>query len=200
MESNKKNILPALAAAIAAMPDPKKNAKNEFHGNRYADLGQVLECVAGPLAANGLVLTQTVDALGEACDVLTTTLWHAATGECIESRITLRPEKNTPQGLASAITYARRYAIKALFGMVDVDDDGNEASRPTQPARIQETPRVGTTRMELEALMNEARDLDILRQVGMRVAAAKLGGADKAALKVRYAERLVQLTPPQETP
>jgi len=199
MESDKKNILPAMAAAVAAMPDPKKNAKNEFHGNRYADLGQVLECLAGPLAANGLLLTQTTYS-GETHDVLTTTLWHTATGECIESHITLRPEKNTPQGLASAMTYARRYAIKAMFGMVDVDDDGNEASRPIQPAKAQETPRVGTTRMELEALMNEARDLGILRQVGMRIAAAKLGGADKAALKVRYAERLAQLTPPQETP
>ena len=198
MESDKKNILPALAAAIAAMPDPKKNAQNDHFKNRYADLGAVLECVFDPLAANGLVLTQTIDVIGEGCaDLLSTTLWHVASGECLESRVSLRPERNTPQGVASAITYARRYAIKAMFGMVDVDDDGNAASQPRQPAKAQEH---GTTRMEWEAIMDEAEDPDQLRAVGLRLAKARLGAADKAALKVRYAERMLDLTPPQETP
>jgi len=198
MESDKKNILPALAAAIAAMPDPKKNAQNDHFKNRYADLGAVLECVFDPLAANGLVLTQTIDVIGEGCaDLLSTTLWHVASGECLESRVSLRPERNTPQGVASAITYARRYAIKAMFGMVDVDDDGNAASQPRQPAKAQEH---GTTRMEWEAIMDEAEDPDQLRAVGLRLAKARLGAADKAALKARYAERMLDLTPPQETP
>lgn len=161
-----KNLLPALASAIAAMPDPKKNAKNDHFKNRYADLGAVLECVFQPLADNGLVMTQTVHLTAEA-DVLCTRIWHVASGEWLESNMPLRPEKPTPQGVASAITYARRYAIKALFGMVDVDDDGNAASASkavTQSAKSAEP--VKRTRMELEACIAEAKTtaaMDVLR-------------------------------------
>jgi hypothetical protein len=37
--------------------------------------------------------------------------------------------KSDPQGQGSAITYARRYALMAVLGLVaDEDDDGNKAS------------------------------------------------------------------------
>jgi hypothetical protein len=40
-----------------------------------------------------------------------------------------KPEKNTPQGIGSALTYMRRYSLSAAFGITsDQDDDGNQAS------------------------------------------------------------------------
>jgi hypothetical protein len=43
--------------------------------------------------------------------------------------------KNDPQGFGSALTYARRYALGCMTGLVtEEDDDGNQASQ--QPARI----------------------------------------------------------------
>ena len=41
----------------------------------------------------------------------------------------MKPEKDTPQGLGSVLTYLRRYALSAVFGITsDQDDDANESS------------------------------------------------------------------------
>jgi len=40
----------------------------------------------------------------------------------------LNPVKNDPQSIGSAITYARRYSISTMLGLVQSDDDGNAAS------------------------------------------------------------------------
>jgi hypothetical protein len=42
--------------------------------------------------------------------------------------------KEDPQGMGSAITYARRYALGCMTGLVtEEDDDGNNASQPMKP-------------------------------------------------------------------
>ena len=48
----------------------------------------------------------------------------------------MKPVKNDPQSIGSAITYAKRYALSAIFGITsDQDDDGNEATQTKkQPA------------------------------------------------------------------
>jgi hypothetical protein len=131
-----KDLLAALHTASAAMPNPQKNAKNEHFRNRYADLGAVLECIEQPLMQNGLVLTQMLDTAGP-LPVLTTTLWHAPSGQWIAGQVPLIAEKAGPQALGSAITYMRRYAIKSLFAMADQDDDAEGASsRPTKAAKF----------------------------------------------------------------
>lgn len=120
-------VLAGLANAVASARDPKKNAKNDHFKSRYADLGEVLDCIEGPLRDNGLVLTQTTAIDGDnTC--LVTRVWHVESGEWLESCYPLKPDKAGPQGLGSCVTYARRYSIKALFGMWQVDDDGNAAT------------------------------------------------------------------------
>jgi hypothetical protein len=39
--------------------------------------------------------------------------------------------KADAQGAGSALTYMRRYALAAVVGVVQADDDGNAASNPT---------------------------------------------------------------------
>jgi len=57
-------------------------------------------------------------------DGLTTILIHAKSGEFMESNYKIRPVKNDPQAVGSAITYARRYALSSVLGLnVDDDDD-----------------------------------------------------------------------------
>lgn len=129
-------LLPALFAAIADMPDPRKNAANPHFKNKYADLGEVMECIAGPLAAHKLMVTQTL----EGARVLRTRLWHVPSGEWLDSVMELQAEKAGMQPMGSAITYARRYALKALFGMVDVDDDGKRAQAPAKAAKDAPAP------------------------------------------------------------
>lgn len=60
---------------------------------------------------------------------LMTQMTHA-TGQWMRSWYPVRPTKNDPQGLGSAITYARRFAYCSMVGVaaVDEDDDGDAAS------------------------------------------------------------------------
>jgi len=59
--------------------------------------------------------------------VVTTLLMHTS-GEWIEGKIKLKPVKSDPQGMGSAITYARRYAYQSIIGLAADDDDANDAS------------------------------------------------------------------------
>jgi hypothetical protein len=44
----------------------------------------------------------------------------------------MTPTKHDPQGMRSATTYARRYGLSAILGIVtDDDDDGNASSQPS---------------------------------------------------------------------
>lgn len=190
-----KKLLPALAKAIADMPNPQKNKKNEHFKNRYADLGEVLDCVAGPLEANGLLLTQVLEGVD-----LFTIVWHAESGEFLRSRMTLRPEKDTPQGFASAMTYARRYAIKALFCMADDDDDGNGASRPkttTAPAQqAKPAPRAEAVQPfefaeEAVQAIERCSTSEQLRIVGNRIASSgNITGTDADIVRSAYKTRM----------
>lgn len=123
----------ALAAAQAEIADPLKSktakVQTKSGGNYtfdYASLADGLDVCRKVLPKHGLSYVQTTDVERELF-VLTTTLLHSS-GQWIASRYPVRPTENTPQGLGSALTYARRYALFALVGIAPEDDDGNEGS------------------------------------------------------------------------
>lgn len=88
----------------------------------YAPLDTILEAVRGPLSANGLAMVQMLDD-----GALVTSLIHDS-GAILSGRVDLPPTADI-QGLGSAITYLRRYAIQALLGIAaEDDDDGNHAA------------------------------------------------------------------------
>jgi hypothetical protein len=65
-------------------------------------------------------------------------------GQFIASTYRLKPAKEDPQGYGSALTYARRYGLAALLGIVaDDDDDGNHASTPAPRPQPTPAPKVG---------------------------------------------------------
>ena len=64
---------------------------------------------------------------------LTTTLIHAETGDRTTSILYLPPTEDM-QELGKAITYARRYSLVALLGLV-ADEDLDGAEKPAQAAR-----------------------------------------------------------------
>lgn len=114
-----------LAAAQTDICSAAKDAKNPHFGSSYATLASVQDACRAPLSRHGLAIMQIVDG-----DTLRTILAHKS-GEWVSSTIALRSAKNDMQGLGSAITYARRYALAALVGVSAEDDDGNAASRRT---------------------------------------------------------------------
>ncbi len=112
-----------------------KKADNPFFKSKYADLPSILDSIHPHLLACNLVISQIPDGEG-----LTTVIMHTESGEWISGNSTMKPVKNDPQSIGSAITYHRRYAICAMLNLnVDEDDDGNQASTPktTEPKQTE---------------------------------------------------------------
>lgn len=96
---------------------------------KYASLGAIISTVQPVLAKHGLVFTQLLDDEG----VVITRLYHAESGESIESSLYIKAKSNDPQGVGSAITYAKRYSLSSMLGIVaEDDDDAKSAARPVQ--------------------------------------------------------------------
>ena len=123
-------IAAAVVAAQAEMPLVLKTAENPFFKSKYADLAGCIETARPVLAKHGLGIVQSADCDGELA-VVETLLLHVS-GEWFKSRTALKPVKPDPQGMGSAITYARRYAYASIIGMAADDDDGNAASQAQQ--------------------------------------------------------------------
>lgn len=143
-------ITVALAKAQKKIQNPTKDAKNPFFKSSYADLAGVLEVCRDPLADNGLAITQLITTDGMS-QCLVTMLSHIS-GQWIKSCIALPIQKPGPQELGSCITYCRRYALAALVGIFQVDDDAESAEAPSRNGdRISEKQH--------EFLMNKLRTL-----------------------------------------
>lgn len=120
----------AFAKTQKEMKQPLKDANNPFFKSKYVPLENVVEAITESASKNGLSFTQypSSDEMG---NVTVGTLVMHESGEWIEyDPIKMKPVKNDPQSIGSAITYAKRYALSAIFGITsDQDDDGNEATQ-----------------------------------------------------------------------
>lgn len=120
-------IAKALPAAQAAIGKVVKDSKNPHLGNKYASLAAVIDAVIPAMNANGITVMQPVDFDGQVVTVQTM-LIHTS-GQFMRTPLSMRPVKTDPQGVGSAITYARRYALLAIAGVAPEDDDCAEASQ-----------------------------------------------------------------------
>jgi len=125
------NIIKALCKVQEEIVNPPKNAENPFFRSKYATLSTILNLVRPLLSKNGLFLYQNTGN-NEDHIYVETKLLHI-TGEKIESdKLFLRPDKKTPQGIGSAITYGRRYQLATMLGICDQDDDDGNAAENTE--------------------------------------------------------------------
>lgn len=118
------------AAFVKAQPRVHvaiKNAVNPHLKNRYADLGAVWDAVETCLQENGLAVMQLPGESINGCMHMETLLLHSS-GEWFSKQMSMPMTKQDPQGYGSALTYARRYALAALFGVTQDDDDGARAT------------------------------------------------------------------------
>lgn len=120
-----KNLATALHKAQGQIKHAVKDSANPFFKSRYADLVSVWDAIRDAFQNNGLSISQMPDMDGDK-PVLVSILMHTS-GEFLESRIFLNPQKNDPQGIGSAISYYRRYALQAIAGVCADDDDGEAA-------------------------------------------------------------------------
>lgn len=115
----------ALAKAQAEFKGAKADSTNPFFKSKYADLQSVWEAVRTPLTSNGLSVIQITEE-SEKGTLLQTILVHSS-GQYISSSLYLRTKDDSPQALGSALSYTRRYALAALLGVYQTDDDANVA-------------------------------------------------------------------------
>jgi hypothetical protein len=115
----------ALAKAQGVMGGALKDSANPFFKSRYADLESVWSACRKPLADNGLAVIQGTSA-DDTGVTITTTLAHTS-GEWMRSSLRLLPKEATPQGVGSAISYGRRYALAGMVGVYQTDDDAEAA-------------------------------------------------------------------------
>lgn len=125
-------LMAALAKAQAELKNPSFDSVNPHFKSKFASLAHVRDVVTPALSKHGLAVTQLTgnDSEGRAC--VETVLGHSS-GEWISSTLTVPVAKADAHGAGSAITYARRYALMAIVGVVgDEDDDANQAVKPAE--------------------------------------------------------------------
>lgn len=133
---NKSEKIDLLAAALckaqSEFKGAKKDSSNPFFKSKYADLESVWEAIREPLFKNGLAIVQgaTFGPNGE--PALYTMLIHTS-GQWIEGTQALNSKANDPQAIGSATTYARRYGLAAILGIVQTDDDAESAMGRASP-------------------------------------------------------------------
>jgi len=115
--------------------------KGKGNFGKYVELGDILKMVKPVLAANGLSVMQEPMATEDGVGVATTILHSSgARIEFVPLVIALADRK--PHTVGSAVTYAKRYALAAIFGLEGgVDDDGQEA-QDSFKVKPKETPPV----------------------------------------------------------
>ena len=153
-------IAAAMAKAQGEITGAIKDSTNPHFKNDYADLASVSDACRPALSKNAIAVFQAPSAEGQ--KVTVTTLLAHSSGEWIEADLTMTAQQNTPQGIGSCITYARRYALAAMTGVAPKDDDGNAASiRETQarPQAVVRAPEGFSDFMDaLEAVAVEGAD------------------------------------------
>ena len=126
---NQSSSIAALAAALAKaqaeMSGAAKDSANPYFKSKYADLQSVWSACRKPLTDNGLSIIQTSQPTKHGL-MLVTTLAHSS-GEWIRGYMPILAKDATAQSQGSGITYARRYALAAICGVYQADDDAEAA-------------------------------------------------------------------------
>lgn len=130
------NLSKALVETQKELKQPLKDAKNPFFKSEYVPLENVAEAITESATKHGLAFSQYATTT-ETGNVSVGTIVFHESGEFIEfPPLILKPENTKPQSIGSAITYAKRYSLSAVFGITsDKDDDGNKANGNGEPQK-----------------------------------------------------------------
>lgn len=155
-ETNKHNgVVAALVAFQSEMKTVGKDKVNPHFKSRYADISSITEEVAPLLTKHGLAFTCLPRQADGGGYEIVGKLMHE-TGDWLEGSLPLFG--NDAQKIGSSITYARRYLLGSITGVVtgDEDDDGNDASTSNERARASRVNRAASEpRATPEQIMDE---------------------------------------------
>ena len=122
----------------------EKDGENPHFGNSYATIDQIIDEVRPLLAKHGLFIVQMATNDDPSEVKLITRIYHSS-GQWMESPpLTLKPQRQDPQAIGSAVTYARRYSLTSFLALNtgEEDDDGNAASGlESKPKQAKQQPK-----------------------------------------------------------
>lgn len=152
------NLAKAMLKVQKQLRPALKDNYNGFTQSHYATLNSVMEACGEALINAGIWVTQypvPVDG-GDSNLGLVTKLVHVESGEWQESLLVMPLPKADPQGYGSALTYARRYALSAMVGLVTEDDDANAACTDFDLQK----PRIADIKPRQDAVMENLPHID----------------------------------------
>jgi hypothetical protein len=115
----------ALSKAQAGITGALKDSANPFFKSKYADLASCWDACRKQLTDNGLSVIQTTE-VQDGHVVVVTTLAHSS-GQWMRGVLPVKAKDDGAQAQGSGITYARRYALAAIVGLAQIDDDAEAA-------------------------------------------------------------------------
>ncbi|WP_291327134.1 ERF family protein [Desulfovibrio sp. UCD-KL4C] len=118
----------AMLKVQQSLKPAQKDGQNNFTNSRYATLQSVMETCRDALLTNGIWLTQLPVQVDHGNLGLVSKIVHAESGQWQSSLLMMPLPKSDPQSYGSAMTYARRYGLAALIGIVTECDDDAESS------------------------------------------------------------------------
>jgi ERF superfamily len=133
------NVWTALHNVQRDAPKLKLGKDSSGNHSKYLSLNKLMDGVMPLLNANNLAWVTLPSENEDGKPTLRYKLIHVTTisgypaTSTIEGEMPLTMEKQTSQAHGSAITYARRYVLVSVLGLVpDEDDDGQAASEPAK--------------------------------------------------------------------
>jgi len=150
----KKEMFEALLKVQGELKPVKKDAENPFFKSEYATLGAIWESVQPVLSKNGFIVNQPVRGTN-----VVTILSHVSGDELTSEFPIISKSNNNPQDFGSAVTYARRYALSSLLGIVTEDDDDGNAAVPKTETPKTETAKTPAINPDWQKMYDKTYDL-----------------------------------------
>lgn len=189
------------------LKQPAKDAKNPFFKSNYVTLEGVQNAIDAAIAGTGLAYTQIVKNDDNGNVGVETIITHESGQYLTTGVLALRPEKATPQGYGSTITYAKRYQLASAFGVSsDIDDDGNAGSFKTQAKgnyqqnNYQQSNYPQGYPQPRQQVQQKQADPEILEYNNLFNKALGTLKTDKATLKAQVTEQIGKVFPGDAKP
>lgn len=197
-------VCAALASAQGKFKNPKRTKTATVRPRdggagymfAYAPLEEVVDAIKDPLAENGLLRQQYLFRSDDGMFWIRTVLWHAS-GEWLSGDYPVMYSKESAQGFAGGVTYAKRNGLSLLLGLAAEDDDdgntgdGNVATvkptrQPKPPAANVMQPHDPQTGEVLQAVpASNAANEALEARIALLTAAAMGKGGKPAEQKLR---------------
>ena len=191
---NLDKLFKGMNAFRSQLKQPIKDAKNPFFKSNYVTLEGVQNAIDAGIKGTGLAYTQIVKNDDNGNVGVETIITHESGQYLTTGVLALRPEKATPQGYGSTITYAKRYQLASAFGVSsDIDDDGNAGRFKTQAKGNYQQNNYKQNYQQPR--QQEHSNPEILEYNNLFNKALKALGTDKATLKAQVTEQIGKMFP-----